>query len=140
MIQERYLQAYDDYEHVIDMEDKGESLDAEPSKPAALQNMQRIQPFVAFAQENGERVKSQLTTDGLEHFTKRWVEVLFDQFLDNNVDTAKQFILEEIKELEKMGGEHQEYALNCGVNHSDFYNVGEQFDTCLLYTSPSPRD
>lgn len=129
MIQERYLQAYDDYLHAIDMEDNGQSLDAEPSKPAALQNMQRIKPFIAFVQENGEGVKSQITTDGFEHFTKRWAEVLFDQFLDNDVDTVKQFILEEIKELEEMGGEHQKYALNCGVNHSDFSNVGGQFDT-----------
>jgi tetratricopeptide (TPR) repeat protein len=129
MIQERYLQAYDDYMHAIDMEDKWESLDAEPSKPVALQNMKKIQPFIAFAQQNGDGVKSQLTTDGLEHFTKRWAEVLFDKFLGNDIDTAKQFILEEIKELEEMGGEHQEYALNCGVNHSDFSNVGEQFDT-----------
>jgi tetratricopeptide (TPR) repeat protein len=129
MVQERYLQAYDDYMHAIDMEDRGESIDAESSKPAALHNMKILEPFITFNQENGAGVKSQLATDGLEHFTKRWAEVLFDQFLDNNIDRVKQFILEEIKELEEMGGEHQEYALNCGVNHSDFSNVGEQLDT-----------
>ncbi|HBF47825.1 MAG TPA: hypothetical protein VIC51_07745 [Psychromonas sp.] len=129
MIQERYLQAYDDYLHAIDMEDKGESLDAEPCKPAALQNIQKIQHFITFAQQNGEGIRSQLTTDGLEHFTKRWAEVLFSNFLESNTDTTKQFIFEEIKELENMGGEHQEYALNCGVNHSDFSNVGNDFDT-----------
>jgi tetratricopeptide (TPR) repeat protein len=129
MIQERYLQAYDDYLHAIDMEDRGESIDAESSKPAALLNMKRLQAFITFNQENGEGVKSQLRTDGLDHFTKRWAEVLLDQFLDNNTDMVNQFILEEIKELEGMGGEHQEYALNCGVNHSDFSKVGEQFDT-----------
>lgn len=129
MVQERYLQAYDDYMHAIDMEDRGESIDAESSKPAALHNMKILEPFITFNQENGAGVKSQLATDGLEHFTKRWAEVLFDQFLDNNTDRVKQFILEEIKELEEMGGEHQEYALNCGVNHSDFSNVGEQLDT-----------
>jgi tetratricopeptide (TPR) repeat protein len=129
MIQERYLQAYDDYLHAIDMEDRGVAIDAESSKPVALENMQRLQFFIDFALQNGETVKSQITTDGLELFTKRWAEVLFDQCLDNSTDAVNQFILEEIKELEEMGGEHQEYALNCGVNHSDFSNVGYEFDT-----------
>jgi tetratricopeptide (TPR) repeat protein len=129
MIQERYLQAYDDYLHAIHMEDRGEAIDEESSKPVALQNMQRLQPFIDFTQEKGETIKNQLSIDGMDQFTKRWAEVLFDQILGNDVDTAKQFILEEIKELEEMGGEHQEYALNCGVNHSDFSNVGNEFDT-----------
>ena len=60
MIQERYLQAYDDYLHAIDMEDRGEAIDAESSKPVALQNMQRLQPFIDFTQEKGETIKNQL--------------------------------------------------------------------------------
>jgi len=129
MIQERYLLAYDDYLHAIDMEDRGYAIDAESSKPAALQNLQILKPFIDFAQEKGDVIKNQLLIDGIDQFTKRWAEVLFDQILGNDVHTANQFILEEIKELEEMGGEHQEYALNCGVNHSDFSNIGNEFDT-----------
>jgi tetratricopeptide (TPR) repeat protein len=133
MIQERHLQAYDDYLHAIDLEDRGVAIDAESNKPMALQNMKILQFFIDFTVKNGETVKSQITTDGLEQFTKRWAEVLFDQCLDNNTDTLKQFILEEIKNLEEMGGEHQKYALKCGVNHSDFSHIGNEFNTHNAY-------
>ena len=62
--------------HAIDMENRGHSIDAEPNKTAILQNIQRIQPLIDFAQQNGEGIKSQLITDGLEHFTKRWASLI----------------------------------------------------------------
>ncbi|MFM5144900.1 hypothetical protein ACEUA0_20815 [Aeromonas veronii] len=129
MIQERYLEAFDDFSYAIEMEKNGLSLETEACTPAAIQNIQRIQPFIAFEQKTGDAVRSQLTSDGEEHFTKRWSEVLLDQFLDNDVHIAQQFIYEEIKELEEMGGIHQEYALNCGVDYKKFSNVASEQDT-----------
>jgi len=129
MIQERYLESFDDFSYAIEIEKNGLSIDAEACTPAAIQNIQRIQPFIAFEQKTGDAVRAQLTSDGEEHFTKRWSEVLFDQFLGNDVRIAQQFIYEEIKELEEMGGIHQEYALNCGVDYKEFSNVPTEQDT-----------
>ncbi|EOB3674071.1 hypothetical protein ACHELX_000879 [Vibrio vulnificus] len=129
MIQERYLEAFDDFSYVIEMEKKGLSIDSESCSPGAIQNIQRIRPFIEFEKKTGDVVREQLTLDGEEHFTMRWSEVLFGQFLDNDIRIAKQFIYEELKELEGMGGIHQEYALNSGVDYKKFSNVGSEQDT-----------
>ncbi|MGF1905118.1 tetratricopeptide repeat protein [Aliivibrio salmonicida] len=129
MIQERYLEAYDDFIRAIEMERKGLSVDAEPCTPAAINNIQRIHRFIEFEKKTGESVRNQLTIDGNDRFTQRWTEILFEQFLDNDVKTVWQFIYEEIKELEEMGGVHQEYALNCGLGYEIFSNVTSEKDT-----------
>ena len=133
MIQERYLEAYDDFDYAIKMEIKGISLDEESCIPAAKQNMQKIQRFIAFEQKTGEIVRGQLAADGKEHFSKRWAEVLFDQALNNDTEKSQQFIYEEIKELEEMGGIHQEYALNCGVEYTKFSKVSELYNTEVAF-------
>ncbi|MEZ9538455.1 hypothetical protein AB4160_09655 [Shewanella sp. 10N.286.51.B8] len=129
MIQERYLESFDDFSYAIEMEKNGLSIDAEACTPAAIQNIQRIRPFIEFEKKTGDVVREQLTSDGEDHFTMRWSEVLFGQFLDNDISIAQQFIYEELKELEEMGGIHQEYALNCGVDYKKFLNVGSEQDT-----------
>ncbi|MGP4986437.1 hypothetical protein [Pseudoalteromonas nigrifaciens] len=129
MIQERYLEAYDDYRKVIDMEKNKESVDIERTTPMALQNIERIKFFISFEQKSGDTVRQQLSNDGLKYFAQRWAEILSNQHLANDLDLIKYFILEEIKELEEMGGIHQEYALNCGINHSEFIKVTENNNT-----------
>ncbi len=137
-MQERYLLAHDDYLNVINMEKRGDYIDADTNTPGALQNMQRIQAFIGFEQENGEGIRHQLATDGGEHFTRRWAEVLFDQFLGNDIDTVNRFIYEEVKDLKELGGMHQKYALNCGVDISKFPDIGNKYDankTFLMFKS-----
>ncbi|ASM54519.1 hypothetical protein PNIG_a2509 [Pseudoalteromonas nigrifaciens] len=129
MIQERYLEAYDDYRKVIDMEKNKESVDIERATSMALQNIERIKLFISFEKKSGDTVRQQLSNDGLEYFAQRWAEILSNQHLANDLDLIKYFILEEIKELEEMGGIHQEYALNCGINHSEFIKVTENNNT-----------
>ncbi|WP_350603305.1 hypothetical protein [Pseudoalteromonas sp. SMN1298-MNA-CIBAN-0114] len=129
MIQERYLEAYDDYLKVIDMEKKRQSVDGDRASPMALQNIERIKLFLSFEEQNGDKIRGQLASDGFEHFTTRWAEVLSNTHLKNDLNAIKHFVNEEIKELEEMGGVHQEYALNCGINHSEFVNVTETSST-----------
>ena len=129
MMQERYLDAFDDYLHVISLEKNGRSLDAEPCTPAAYQNIKRIESFIAFEKEHGKDMRDQLAQDGIQHFSKRWAEIICGKFLLNNKAAISQFVFEELAELEEMGGEHQEYALNCGVAYTEFSRVSEEFDT-----------
>ena len=128
-IQERYLEAYDDYLKVINMEQKKQSLDDGQASPMALQNLERIKLFLSFEEQNGDKIRGQLANDGFEHFTTRWAEVLSDIHLKNDLDAIKHFVYEEIKELADMGGVHLEYALNCGIDHSEFVNVTESATT-----------
>ncbi|MDN3384330.1 hypothetical protein QL995_16990 [Pseudoalteromonas sp. APC 3358] len=129
MIQERYLEAYDDYRKVIDMEKERQSVDGVRASPMALQNIERIKLFLSFEKQNGDKIRGQLANDGFEHFTTRWAEVLSNTHLKNDLNAIKHFVNEEIKELEEMGGVHQEYALNCGIDHSEFVNVTESGTT-----------
>ncbi|HHP0468291.1 TPA: tetratricopeptide repeat protein [Vibrio harveyi] len=129
MVQERYLEAMEDFDKVINMEKEGISLDRENVSSLASKNASRIAPFVIFENEKGIEIRKMLTNDGLEHFSTRWSEVIYSDFLKNNQSAAFQFVCEELKELEEMGGMHREYALNCDVEYTVYSNVDTRHDT-----------
>lgn len=133
MIQERYLEAMDDFNMVIKIEYSGKVYVEESCYIGAITNLDRLAPFLSFEKEHGEIVRGQLKNDGIEHFTKRYSEVLLDKFLDDDPTLTSQFICEELKELSEMGGEHQEFALNCGIEHKTFSNVTAEFDTSKAF-------
>lgn len=97
MIQERSLEAKDDFNQVIEMELSGESLDEESCSVGAKVNLAKLGPFLSFEEEHGETVRGQMKDDGLDHFSKRYAEVLFENFLNEDTDSAIQFIFEELK-------------------------------------------
>lgn len=129
MIQERYLEAFNDFKMAIDLEASGQSVDEENTAPHALANINRLEPMLNFESEHGELVRTQMNDDGIEHFTKRYAEVLLGSYLENNVAQTMQFVFEELKELSEMGGVHQDFAFNCGIDHSLFSNISTEFDT-----------
>ncbi|WP_031566690.1 hypothetical protein [Rheinheimera texasensis] len=134
MIQERYLEAYEDFMHVIHMEKNRLSIDGESSSNKAIENIKRIAIFIEFEKKHGKIVQSQIADDGVDHFCMRWSEVLFNDFLSSDKKITRQFVFEELKELEEMGGFHQEFALNCGINYSDFSNVSDEYDTFKAFS------
>ncbi|CUB06823.1 MULTISPECIES: hypothetical protein [Oceanospirillaceae] len=129
MIQERSLEAKDDFNKVIEMELSGESVDEENCSVGAKVNLAKLGRFLSFEEEHGETVRGQMRDDGIDHFSRRYAEVLFENFLLEDADSATQFISEELSELAEMGGVHQEFALNCGIDHSVYSNITTDFDT-----------
>ena len=133
MIQERYLEAIDDFNMVIKIEHSRKVYVEESCYEGAIANINRLAPLLSFEKEHGEMVRGQMRNDGIEHFTKRYTEVLLEEFLDYDSDLTSQFVDEELKELAEMGGEHQEFALNCGIEHKTFSNVTAEFNTSKAF-------
>ncbi len=129
MVQERYLEAFDDFSKVIDLEKSGKSLDDAHITPMAKENIRRIWPILFIEMEQGDSIRKVFIEDGIDHFCKRWSEVIFSKFLKSDSSITIQFVNEELKELEELGGMHREYALNCRVDNSVFANTQPKEDT-----------
>lgn len=128
MIQERYLESFDDFSKAIELENNGDSLDPVPSSELALENIRRISPMLAFEKQQGDKVRNLFKNDGIEHFSRRFSDVIIEN-LDGNVEKVMQFILEELKEIEEMGGEHQTWVLNHEIEYTRIKKMKMQYDT-----------
>lgn len=125
MIQERFLEAGDDYRRVLEMSENT----SDEHYQGALINLNRLEPILDFERRHGEEVRANLVNDGIDHLSTRFSQVIYGTFLDKNREMAKQFLFEELNELSEMGGVHQEFALNCGVDYSHFSQVLSTYDT-----------
>ena len=126
--QERYLEAWDDYSRALQMETEDPSPFAKENLNALRQNMRAIEPLMVLNNQNGDGVRQLLASDGLDYFTKRWIEQLLEN-LSNKPSLIRQFVLEVIAELYQLGGKHKEIALNSGFKSSEYLNLKESIAT-----------
>jgi tetratricopeptide (TPR) repeat protein len=116
-VQERYLDAWDDYQRIIAMESNDPSPNAEENIAAAKQNMRAISIFINFDKDTGDAIRSALESDGFEHFTRRFAEELGES-LQSDSSLIKQFISEELKEMYDLGGKYRNAAESIEFNKS----------------------
>lgn len=126
--QERYLEAWDDYSRALQMELEDPSANAKENLSSLRQNMRVIEPLMVLNKQNGDGVRQLLVSDGLDYFTKRWVEQIREK-LSNKPNLIRHFVLEEMGELYQLGGKHKEVALNSGFKSSEYLNLKESTAT-----------
>ncbi len=130
--QERYLDAWDDYAHALQMEITSPSPSVKMHLSALNQNMNAIAPLMVINKENGDAIRNKLVTDGIENFTKRWAEELTKK-LHNDKELVRYFCLEEMKELHDLGGDHRSFVLSIGFQSSEYLNIKDNPNTAEAF-------
>jgi len=118
-MQERFLDARDDYLKVIETENNDKSENYKENVTSAEQNLATITQFCAFNDKQGEVVRNQIKDDGIDYAAKRFGEVICDM-MKNNGKLIHQFILEELEELDELGGDKLAFVLSTGVERQEY--------------------
>lgn len=118
-IQERFLDAREDYLKALEIENSDPSEHYDEVVNAAKSNLAVITTYCSINDEQGETVRDQIKNDGIDYAAKRFGEIICDM-MGNDVNLIHQFVLEELEELDELGNEKLEFALQSGVERKEY--------------------
>lgn len=123
-IQERYLDARDDYIKALEIEKTNPSENYDEVTNGASLNLAVVSQFCLLNDQKGEAFRNQVRVDGIDHAAKRFGEVACGM-MDDDYDAVYQYILEELEELDELGNEKLEFALNSGVGRDEYIGASK---------------